>query len=179
MDALVRRGCGMIAAPLSLIEATMPAPICFGSDHYAVVSAMITPAFFLTATASLLVSSNSRLARVVDRMRQQISELNHATDPLECARLESRVGMHRRRAKMVLHSLQMLYGAISAFVGTSLAIAVDQFTHYRLVGLPTALAVLGVLLVLGASISLGREARLSVTMLDADIRPDRAKATGA
>jgi hypothetical protein len=80
---------------------------------------------------------------------------------------------------MVLHSLQMLYGAISAFVGTSLAIAVDQFTHYRLVGLPTALAVLGVLLVLGASISLGREARLSVTMLDADIRPDRAKATGA
>ena len=148
----------------------------FGSDHYVVVSAMITPAFFLTATASLLVSSNSRLARVVDRMRQQIGELNQAKDPVECAWLESRIAMHRRRAKIVLHSLQMLYGAISAFVGTSLAIAVDQFTHFRLVGLPTALAVLGVLLVLGASISLGREARLSVTMLEADIRPGRAKA---
>ncbi|MGH8029010.1 MAG: DUF2721 domain-containing protein [Arenimonas sp.] len=157
----------------------MPAPISFGSEHYSVVSAMITPAFFLTATASLLVSSNSRLARVVDRMRQQIAELNKAQDPIECARLESRVAMHRKRARMVLHSLQMLYGAISAFVGTSLAIAVDQFTHFRLVGLPTGLAVLGVLLVLAASISLGREARLSVTMLDADIRPDRAKATGA
>lgn len=149
----------------------MPTALPLGSGHYAVVSAMITPAFFLTATASLLVSSNSRLARVVDRMRQQIAELNAAVDPVESARLESRIAMHRRRARLVLHSLQMLYGAISAFVGTSLAIAVDQFTNYRLVGLPTALAVLGVLLVLGASIGLGREARMSVTMLDADIHP--------
>jgi hypothetical protein len=151
----------------------MPSPFG-GSDHYAVVSAMITPAFFLTATASLLVSSNSRLARVVDRMRQQIVELNAAEDPVARAWLESRIAMHRRRARMVLHSLQMLYGAISAFVGTSLAIAIDQFTHFRLVGVPTGLAMVGVVLVLFASISLGREARLSVTMLDADIHP-RAK----
>ena len=164
----------MIARPP---HATCPMPSPFGgSDHYVVVSAMITPAFFLTATASLLVSSNSRLARVVDRMRQQIAELNAATDPVECARLESRIALHRRRARMVLNSLQMLYGAISAFVGTSLAIAIDQFTHFRLVGVPTALAMVGVVLVLFASISLGREARLSVTMLEADIRPGRGKA---
>ena len=153
----------------------MPSPINLGSEHYAIVSAMLTPAFFLTATASLLVSSNSRLARVVDRMRQQIGELNATTEPIEVARLESRIAMHRRRARMVLHSLQMLYGAISAFVGTSLAIAIDQFTHFRLVGVPTALAMVGVVLVLFASISLGREARLSVTMLDADIKPERRK----
>jgi hypothetical protein len=149
----------------------MPSPFGLDSDHYAVVSAMITPAFFLTATASLLVSSNSRLARVVDRMRQQIAELNAAVDPLERARLESRIALHRRRARLVLRSLQMLYGAISAFVGTSLAIAVDQFAQYRLLWVPTALAVVGVLLVLVASISLGREARLSVTMLESDILP--------
>ena len=140
---------------------------------------MITPAFFLTATASLLVSSNSRLARVVDRMRQQIAELNATHEAVERARLEGRISLHRRRARLVLHSLQMLYGAISAFVGTSLAIAVDQFTHYRLVGVPTGLAMIGVLLVLAASISLGREARLSVTMLDADIRPEQPKLPGS
>ena len=152
----------------------MPSPFG-GSDHYAVVSAMITPAFFLTATSSLLVSSNSRLARVVDRMRHQIAELQNTDDPAERDRLEARIELHRKRSRMVLHSLQMLYAAISAFVGTSLAIAIDQFTHYRLVGLPTALAMLGVLLVLFASIQLGREARLSVTMLDADMSVEKAK----
>ena len=152
----------------------MPSPFA-GSDHYAIVSAMITPAFFLTATSSLLVSSNGRLARVVDRMRSQIAELQHTDDPVERTRLEGKIEQHRQRSRMVLHSLQMLYAAISAFVGTSLAIAIDQFTHYRLVGLPTALAMLGVLLVLAASINLGREARISVNMLDADIVVEKAR----
>src|SRR5204862_8047073 len=153
----------------------MPSPLNLGSDHYAIVSAMITPAFFLTATSSLLVSSNARLARVVDRMRSQIAELQHTSGAVERASLEAKIELHRTRARMVLHSLQMLYAAISAFVGTSLAIAVDQFSSYRLVGLPTALALVGVLLVLAASIYLGREARLSVTMLDADIRVEKAR----
>jgi hypothetical protein len=158
----------------------MPSPLTFPNEHYAVVSAMITPAFFLTATSSLLVSSNNRLARVVDRMRVQIAELQHTIEAAERQRLEGRILLHRKRARLVLLSLQMLYGAISAFVGTSLAIAVDQFSHYRLVGVPTAFALLGVLLVLVASINLGREARLSVSMLDADISLERAKdAAGA
>ena len=35
--------------------------------HYAILAAMLAPAFFLTATAALLTSANTRLARVVDR----------------------------------------------------------------------------------------------------------------
>jgi hypothetical protein len=33
---------------------------------------MLAPALFMTATASLLVSANNRLARVVDRLRALI-----------------------------------------------------------------------------------------------------------
>jgi len=33
-------------------------------SHYAILTAMLAPAFFLTATASLLISANNRLARV-------------------------------------------------------------------------------------------------------------------
>lgn len=153
----------------------MPSPINLSSEHYAVVSAMITPAFFLTATSSLLASSNNRLARVVDRMRAQIAELQVTLDATARIRLEGKVQQHQQRARLVLNSLQMLYAAMSAFVGTSLAIAVDQFVGYRLQGLPTAFAVLGVILVLVASINLGREARISVAMLDAELAVEMAR----
>ena len=140
------------------------------AGHYAVVSAMITPAFFLTATASLLVSSNNRLARVVDRMRQQLNQLEDTVDEQARDYLEARIILHRRRVRLILICLQLLYGAMTAFVATSLAIGIDQFTDYRLRGVPTGLAMCGVLLVLAASINMGREARMSVSMLDAEVK---------
>ena len=42
--------------------------------HYAVLTAMLAPAFFLTATASLLLSANNRLARIIDRPRTLLRE---------------------------------------------------------------------------------------------------------
>ena len=153
----------------------MSSPLVFDPEHYSVLTAMITPAFFLTATGSLLISCNNRLARVVDRMRQQIEELHEATDPRDRERLAGRIGLHRKRARMVLVALQLLYVAISAFVGTSLAIALDQFIAYPLAGVPTGLALIGVLLLLAASILLGREARIGVNMLDAEIRIEQVR----
>src|SRR4249919_727520 len=153
----------------------MPNPLNISAEHYSVVSAMITPAFFLTATSSLLATSNGRLARVVDRMRVQIAELQRTEYGPIRLRLEGKIERHQTRAKLVLGALQMLYGAMSAFVGTSLAIAIDQFAGYRFDGLPTALAVLGVLLVLVASINLGREARISVSMLDEELKRELAR----
>jgi len=150
-------------------------PLVLSSEHYAVVSAMITPAFFLTATSSLLISSNGRLARVVDRMRVLIAELQHTPGAEARSHLEGKIAQHKRRARICLNALQMLYAAMSAFVGTSLAIAVNQFTGYRLDLLPTFLAVLGVLLVLASSILMGKEARMGLSTLDAEIEAEMAK----
>ena len=136
-------------------------------SHYAVVSAMITPAFFLTATASLLMAANGRLARVVDRMREDLAKMTAMPAGAERQKYETRqVSVHRRRANLVLTALRLLYGSLSAFVGTSLAIALDSFAGYRFDVLPTVLAVLGVLLMFTASVCLGREARLALKMLD-------------
>ena len=41
-------------------------------SHYAILTAMLAPALLMAATASLLVSANNRLARVVDRLRALI-----------------------------------------------------------------------------------------------------------
>src|SRR5690606_12477808 len=91
---------------------------------YAVIAAMITPAFFLAAVGSLLISSNNRLARVVDRMRIEIQRL-HETHGDARPELKARILIHRRRSYLVLGALRLLYGSLSAFVGTSIAIAVD------------------------------------------------------
>jgi hypothetical protein len=147
----------------------MPLAIGIEPSHYAVVSAMITPAFFLTATSSLIATSNARLSRVVDRMRVDIAELQRLDHPVEMRELRWRVDQHRRRSRLVLASVRLLYGAVTSFVGTSMAIAIDSVIGWHIDALPMLLAVLGVLLVLLASLCLGREAKMALTMLEADL----------
>ena len=117
-------------------------------SHYAILTAMLAPAFFLTATAALLASANTRLARVVDRLRGLIVawELD-APDRVE---RDEQILRHRQRAHLVLRACRLLYGAVASFVGTSLSLAMDAFLGFRLGAVPTLLAVFGVLFLLGA-----------------------------
>ncbi len=147
----------------------MPLPMSYDSSHFAVVSAMITPAFFLTATSSLLSTSNARLSRIVDRMRLDIAELKHPDYAESGGELRGRIDLHRKRSRLVLAAVRLLYAAVTAFVGTSLAIAVDSVLIWHLDLLPLLLAVAGVLLMLVASVCLGREARLALAMLETDL----------
>ncbi|GAA4865912.1 DUF2721 domain-containing protein [Luteimonas vadosa] len=131
-------------------------------SHYAILTAMLAPAFFLTATASLLMSANSRLARVIDRARVLLKALAETEDPGEIALIEGRVALQRRRSMIILRGGQLLYVAISFFVATSLMVAADALLGYRFAGLPIVLAVLGVLAMFAASILLARESSLAV-----------------
>ena len=134
--------------------------------HYAILTAMLAPAFFLTATASLLMSANSRLARVIDRARVLLKELSETDDPDDIALIERRIALQRRRSLIILRGGQLLYTAISFFVGTSLTVAVDGFFDYRFGVLPTALAVCGVLAMFAASLLLARESALAVSAVN-------------
>ena len=153
----------------------MPLPISYDSSHFAVVSAMITPAFFLTATASLIATSNARLSRVVDRMRADIAQLKHPDYAEPGGELRTRIDQHRKRSRLVLAALRLLYGSVTAFVGTSLAIAIDSVLVWHMDLVPLVLAVAGVLLMLVASICLGREARLALAMLETDLNRQLAR----
>ncbi len=138
-------------------------------DHYAILTAMLAPAFFLTATASLLMSANNRLARVIDRLRVVLKELEETNDPEFRGILEGRVALQRLRSRLVLRGSQMLYAAICCFVCTSLAVAADAFIGYRVVALPTVMAVLGVLCLFTASLYLARESILAVKATDEEM----------
>ena len=83
-------------------------PIGTDASHFAVVSAMITPAFFLTATSSLLSTSNARLTRIVDRMRLDIAELKRPDYAEPGGELRGRIELHRKRSRLVLASVRLL-----------------------------------------------------------------------
>ncbi len=139
----------------------------FDANHHAILTAMLAPALLMTATASLLVSANARLARVVDRLRALIVEWNHDAPDRSCR--EDQIGRHRLRAHLVLRACQMLYMAMGSFVGTSLALATDAFLGFRLGMVPTILAVLGVVFLLAASLWMWREVSLSVRSFDSEL----------
>jgi len=147
-------------------------------SHYAILTAMLAPAFFLTATAALLTSANARLARIIDRARSLLQEIANTEDADKRQILESRVTIQRRRSQMVLRASLLLYIAISAFVGTSLTVAGDSFFNHIFGPLPTLLAVLGVLAMLAASVLLAREAHLAVRAVNDEMDDAQRFAVG-
>ncbi|MES2859090.1 MAG: DUF2721 domain-containing protein [Pseudomonadota bacterium] len=141
------------------------APLAIG--HYAILTAMLAPALLMAATASLLVSANARLARVVDRLRALIVAWEQ--DAPDRAEREDQIRRHRQRAQLVLSACRLLYGALAGFVGTSLSLAIDAYMGFRLGALPTAMAVVGVLFLLAASFAMWREVSLSVKSFDLEL----------
>ncbi len=155
------RGRRIIAQPFPYL-ANNRMPLNATLSHYAILTAMLAPAFFLTATASLLMSANSRLARVIDRARILLKTRSETEDAAEVALLEKRIALQRRRSMIILRGGQLLYVAISFFVATSLMVAADSLLGYRFASLPTVLAVLGILAMFAASLLLARESSLAV-----------------
>ena len=137
--------------------------------HFSALTAMLAPAFFLTATASLLLSANNRLARIIDRARTLLKELATMDDPAQRSLYEQRIALQRRRSLIILRAGQLLYVAISLFVGTSLMLAADAFLAHRLGVAPMVLAALGVLAMFAASLLLARESTLAVRAVNEEM----------
>ena len=134
--------------------------------QYAILTAMLAPAFFLTATAALLASANARLARIIDRARSLLRDLATCQEQAIRERLEQRIAVQRRRSLIVLRASQLLYVAISFFVGTSLLIAGDSYFNHLFGPLPTVLAALGVLSMFASSLLLASEATMAVRAIN-------------
>ena len=129
---------------------------------YNALTAMITPAIFLTANASLIISTSNRVSRVVDRIRvlndladklgRGVTDLDFTTERVEHAHDQMR--RLERRSDRLRFALTALYLAFSSFVGTSMTLAIDAMLKNWLIALPTFLAVIGVGLMFFASVNL-------------------------
>jgi pilus assembly protein TadC len=133
---------------------------------YAALTAMITPAIFMTANASLIISTSNRVARVVDRIRvlndladkidRAVSEFDFLAERLD--HIHDQLRRLERRSNRLRFALTALYLAFTLFVGTSLTLAIDVMLQNWLIALPTLLAVFGVGLLMFASVNLVLEA---------------------
>jgi hypothetical protein len=135
------------------------------SNDYVTLSAMITPALFMTATGSLIISTSNRMSRIVDRIRtlnDQGDALCRGTSGLDFPterrqHVDDQLKRLLRRADRIRVALTMLYLAFAMFVGTSLTLGIDVLLDHAVVAVPTLLAALGVTLMLVATLNLVRE----------------------
>ena len=142
------------------------------------LTAMITPALLISATGSLVLSTSTRLGRVVDRVRElrgQLEEMitmeDKETIPLFDKRVEITFDLLDRvttRARILQKALQALYYGLGFFVLTSITIGIVGFWgQYRLIPIP--MGVVGILFVFYGSIQMLRETRMATSAINAEM----------
>ena len=151
-----------------------PAP----SEAITIIGAMITPAFFILGTTSLVASALVRMARIVDRARvlaavaHEGSWEQHGATRDELRRWLDR---HAARARYAERSIALLSAAVVVFIATTLAIVLDLAAGGTLAWLPVALAIVGTLLLLGGGAWMVAESRLSSDQIQEEIRLARTR----
>ncbi len=142
------------------------------------LTAMITPALLISATGSLVLSTSTRLGRVVDRTRalterfEEMITIEHKEEvPLFDRRLEVTFDMLDKvtsRARILQKALQALYYSLGCFVLTSIFIAiVGVWGQYRLAPIP--IGIIGILFVFYASVQMLFEARMATSAVNAEM----------
>ena len=139
------------------------------------LTAMITPAVLISACGTLIFSTSTRLARVVDRVRELTTAMDNLYAGAEGdfleerrAEVERQLSMHARRGRLIQWSLTSYYVSLGLFVGSAVAIGLVAFLPVA-VWLPSTLGMLGTLALFYASVQLINETRLAVRSVNAEM----------
>ncbi|MFL6373515.1 MAG: DUF2721 domain-containing protein [Pyrinomonadaceae bacterium] len=142
------------------------------------LTAMVTPALLISATGSLVLSTSTRLGRVVDRVRwleERLTALISVEDkagmPLYERRVEVIVDLLDKvttRSRILQKALAALYYGLGLFILCSVTIAVASFvTRYRWVPIPVG--VVGILFLLYSAVLMLRETRMATATVNAEM----------
>src|SRR5688572_20524644 len=142
------------------------------------LTAMVTPALLISATGSLVLSTSTRLGRVVDRVRQleiRLSELIYAENkdevPLYDKRVEVIVDLLDKvtsRSRILQRAMQAFYYGLGMFVLTSVTIAIAAFfSTYRWVPIPVG--IVGIMFLFWGSMLMLRETRMATATVNAEM----------
>ncbi len=142
------------------------------------LTAMITPALLISATGSLVLSTSTRLGRVVDRVRQlevRLGELiyveNKEDVPLYDKRVEVIVELLDKvtsRSRILQQAMTMFYYGLMLFVLTSVTIAVaGLFNIYR--WMPIPVGIVGIMFIFYGSLLMLRETRMATATINTEM----------
>ncbi len=148
------------------------------SSALAVLTAMITPAVLISACGTMILSTSTRLGRVVDRVRSlsdRLEELAHRTEELELlgerrAVIFIQLDKLTSRARLLQRCMTVFYMALGTFVLTSVAIGIVAATgSARYNWIPVVVALVGACFLFYGSILLIFEARLALSTIHAEM----------
>jgi threonine/homoserine/homoserine lactone efflux protein len=142
------------------------------------LTAMVTPTLLISATGSLVLSTSTRLGRVIDRVRdleQRLSELIVIEDktavPLYEKRLDTVVNLLDKvtsRARLLQRAMGAFYYGLGFFVLTSVTIAVAAFFNaYRWVPIPVG--IIGIIFLFYGSLLMLRETWMATATVNAEM----------
>ena len=142
------------------------------------LTAMVTPTLLISATGSLVLSTSTRLGRVVDRARElevRLSELITVKDkntiPLYDLRLETVVHLLDKvtsRSRILQRAMGAFYYGLCLFILTSVTIAVaGLFNVYR--WLPIPVGIIGIMYLFYGSVLMLRETRMATATINAEM----------
>jgi hypothetical protein len=142
------------------------------------LTAMVTPALLISATGSLVLSTSTRLGRVVDRVRQledRLSELIYLEDkndvPLYDKRVEVIVDLLDKvtsRSRILQRAMEAFYYGLGFFVLTSVTIAIAAFfSTYRWVPIP--IGIVGIMFLFWGSMLMLRETRMATATVNTEM----------
>ncbi|HEV7681860.1 MAG TPA: DUF2721 domain-containing protein [Pyrinomonadaceae bacterium] len=143
----------------------------------AVLTAMITPAVLISACGSMILSTSSRLGRVVDRVRglsdkwEELAAKKSDETKERQGVIFAQLDKLTSRARILQRSMVAFYLATGMFVATSVAIGVvaviPSSPHYNYV--PVIVGLLGACFLFYGSILLIFEARLALSTIHAEM----------
>jgi hypothetical protein len=142
------------------------------------LTAMITPALLISATGSLVLSTSTRLGRVVDRVRVLEERLSNvimtedkASIPLYDRRLETIVNLLDKvtsRARILQKAMGAFYYGLGFFILTSVSIAIAGFVNtYR--WLPIPIGIVGIIFLFYGSLLMLLETRMATATVNAEM----------
>ncbi|MBD0373713.1 MAG: DUF2721 domain-containing protein [Pyrinomonadaceae bacterium] len=147
------------------------------SSSLAVLTAMITPAVLISACGTMILSTSTRLGRVVDRVRSlsdRLEELAHATATVEFYEERRSVIFEQldkltSRARILQRCMVTFYLALGIFVLTSVAIGVVAVSGARYHWIPIVTGLIGACFLFYGSMLLIFEARLALSTIHTEM----------
>ena len=139
------------------------------------LAAMVTPAVLISAAGTLVFSTTSRLARIVDRARvlgRELEELDNAPEaPFvdeKRREIEHQFEVRAQRSRLVQRAVTGFYVALGLFVATTVLIGLGSLLAIQPL-LPSAFAIVGTLVLFYGCIELIRETRLALKAVDGEM----------
>lgn len=142
------------------------------------LTAMVTPTLLISATGSLVLSTSTRLGRVIDRVRdleKRLAELITAEDKSEILlysrRLETVIDLLDKvtsRSRLLQRAMVVFYWGLGFFVLTSVSIGiVGIIGNYR--WLPIPIGLIGIFFLAYGSILMMLEARMATATINSEM----------